>query len=265
MADATVRGARLHYERLGKGGSPYVVFVHGLVMDNLASYYFTFANAVAAFADVLLYDLRGHGTSERTATGYSVVDAALDLEALLDATLGDVPVVIVGNSFGATVALHFALRFPSRVRGLVLLDGHVGADDFASKMASTLSLRGDDADQAIASSFQHWLGRHSERKRNRLASHARALVEETSLVADLRKAAPLVEADFARIAVPTLALFGEKSDVLPRGPELVRLIPGARIEILPDCSHSILWEATATVREKLVGFVRQLADIEVRA
>jgi pimeloyl-ACP methyl ester carboxylesterase len=229
-------------------------------MDNLASYYFTFANAVATFADVLLYDLRGHGTSERTDSGYSVVDSVLDLERLLDATLGNVPVVIVGNSFGATVAVHFALTFPARVAGLILLDGHVGADDFASKMAHTLSLRGKEADDAIASSFQHWLGRHSERKRNRLASQARALVEGTSLVADLRKTVPLDESDFARVFVPTLALFGERSDVLPRGPELVSHIPGARIELLANCTHSILWEATSAVRERIVAFIREMAE-----
>jgi pimeloyl-ACP methyl ester carboxylesterase len=260
MADVVVRGARLHYERLGKGGAPQVVFVHGLVMDNLASYYFTFAHPVATFADVLLYDLRGHGTSERTPSGYSVVDAVLDLEGLLDATVGDTPVVLVGNSFGATVAVRFALEFPKRVRGLVLLDGHLGADDFASKMASTLSLRGEAADSAIAASFQHWLGRHSERKRNRLADHARALVEGTTLVDDLKRTTPLTDDDFAAVSAPTLALFGEKSDVLPRGPELVRQIPGAEIRILANCTHSILWEATAEVKDAIVGFVRRFGE-----
>lgn len=261
MADVVVRGVRLHYERLGLGGAPRVVFVHGLVMDNLASYYFTFANPVAAFADVLLYDLRGHGMSERPPSGYTIDDFVLDLAALLDQTYGDAPVVLVGNSFGATVAVRFALAFPARTAGLVLLDGHLGDRDFASKMTETLSLRGDDADAAIAASFQHWLGRHSERKRNRLAAHARALIEQTSLVADLKSTSALTEDDFARIDAPTLALFGERSDVLPEGPALASHIPGARVEILANCTHSILWEATPIVREKLLAFVRDRAEV----
>ena len=46
MADLTVNGVRLHVQRLGVG--PRVaVFVHGLVMDNLSSFYFTLATPSA--------------------------------------------------------------------------------------------------------------------------------------------------------------------------------------------------------------------------
>ena len=131
MADVVVRGARFHHQRLGvEGASTRVVFIHGLVMDNLASWYFTVANALATFADVLLYDLRGHGLSERTREGYSVPEMVLDLVALLDATLGEAPVIVVGNSFGALLAVELARHAPGRVAGLVLVDGHLGDDDF---------------------------------------------------------------------------------------------------------------------------------------
>ena len=260
MADVTVRGVRLHTQRLGKAGaSPRVVFVHGLVMDNLASWYFSVANAVAGFADVLLYDLRGHGLSERPASGYGVDEMAKDLEALLDQTLGPYPVVVVGNSFGALLAVTFALRFPARVAGLVLVDGHLGDHGFAERMTATLSLRGEDADRQIAESFKHWLGRHSERKRTRLAEHARALVLETSLVADLRATAPLAANDFARIDVPTLALYGEHSDLIAQSRPLVHRMPQAKLEVLAGCTHSILWEATAEVRDRIAQFCRERA------
>ncbi|HWL88800.1 MAG TPA: alpha/beta fold hydrolase, partial [Polyangiaceae bacterium] len=72
MADVLVRGVRLHVQRMGvadpsENRGRRVVFLHGLVMDNLSSWYFTVANVVAAFADVVLYDLRGHGLSDRPA------------------------------------------------------------------------------------------------------------------------------------------------------------------------------------------------------
>jgi len=260
MADVTVRGSRLHYQRLGKSGaSPRVVFIHGLVMDNLASWYFSVANAVAAFADVLLYDLRGHGLSERTASGYGVVDLSLDLEALLDATLGREPVVLVGNSFGALLAVTFARRFPARVAGLVLVDGHLGDDGFAARMTATLSLRGEDADRQIAESFKHWLGRHSERKRTRLAEHARALVVDTSLLHDLRATPRLTTREFAEISAPTVALYGEQSDLVAQSRPLVEAMPHATFEVLPGCTHSILWEATTTVRDRIATFCRERA------
>ena len=69
MAEIVARGVRFHVQHLdlSLGGNhpdrPLVVFLHGLVMDNLSSWYFTVANPVARIADVLLYDLRGHGKS----------------------------------------------------------------------------------------------------------------------------------------------------------------------------------------------------------
>ena len=256
MAEVAANGLRHHVQRLGsRGAEPPVVFVHGLVMDNLSSFYFTLANPVAERTEAILYDLRGHGLSERPARGYTVAELVGDLAGLLDAL--DVPrAVLVGNSFGGLLALAFASAHPARVARLALIDAHDGTDGWAAQMASTLALRGDARDAKIAESFQAWLGRHSERKRNRLARAAEALVEGTSLIADLRGSPPLTAAELARIPCPTLALYGERSDVRARGEELARTLPACTLHVLPGCTHSVLWEATAEVRTRVVAFVR---------
>lgn len=251
MADLDVRGVRHHVQRLGKGERT-VVFVHGLVMDNLSSFYFTLANPVAAHADVVLYDLRGHGRSARPATGYTVADLVADLAALLDVLAIDRPVHLVGNSFGGTIALAFAAAHPTRVASLVLIDAHDGTEGTAAQMIATLGLRGDARDAKIAETFAAWLGRHSERKRTRLATHAQALIEGTTLVADLRAARPL---DTSTITAPTLALYGEHSDVRSRGEALAATLPHATLELVPGCTHSILWEATALVRARVLAWL----------
>jgi pimeloyl-ACP methyl ester carboxylesterase len=251
MADVVANGIRHHVQRLGSG-TRTVVFVHGLVMDNLSSFYFTLANPIAEFAQVLLYDLRGHGMSERPATGYAVPDFVADLAALLDAN--DVArATIVGNSFGGLVALAFAQLHPARVERLALIDAHDGTAGWAAQMASTLDLKGEARDDKIASNFQSWLGRHSERKRTRLARNAEALVEGTTLVADLRGSPPVAH---DKITCPILALYGELSDVRTRGEELARTLPLCELVVLPGCSHSVLWEATAEVKERITAFVR---------
>src|SRR5262249_1422787 len=80
MADITARDLSFHVQRLGSPESTAtVVFLHGLVMDNLSSFYFTLANPVAALCDVILYDLRGHGMSTRPATGYTLKEMVADL------------------------------------------------------------------------------------------------------------------------------------------------------------------------------------------
>jgi pimeloyl-ACP methyl ester carboxylesterase len=259
LADAVANGVRHHVQRLGRGERT-VVFVHGLVMDNLSSFYFTLANPVAAGAEVILYDLRGHGLSERPSSGYAVADLVADLAGLLDALAIARPVELVGNSFGGLLALAFAAAHPARAASLALIDAHDGTLGWAAQMAATLALRGEARDAKIAESFQAWLGRHSERKRTRLARSAEALVEGTSLIADLRGSPPLDAAQLAQIRCPTLALYGERSDVRDRGEQLARTLPDCTLQIVPGCTHSVLWEATAEVRERVVAFVAGRAE-----
>jgi pimeloyl-ACP methyl ester carboxylesterase len=267
MAEITANGVRLHVQQLGvgpgrvagDGDRPVAVFIHGLVMDNLSSWYFSVATAVAREADVLLYDLRGHGMSERPAHGYSLGDMVADLAAMLDGAGVRQPVHLIGNSFGGLVALAFARAFPRRTAGVVLVDGHLGTDGFGAMMAGTLRLEGEARDRKIADSFKDWLGRHSERKRTRLADNARALIEGTSLVDDMLATPPLCAADLAAITnigrVPVLAIYGEQSDLRASAESLLAGRPGVSLEVLPGCSHSVLWEATALVRDRVMQFV----------
>jgi pimeloyl-ACP methyl ester carboxylesterase len=261
MADVVAGGVRFHVQRLEEhdvGGRELVVFLHGLVMDNLSSWYFTVANPVAQFADVLLYDLRGHGKSERPPTGYTLDDMVKDLEALLEATAASRRVHLVGNSFGGLLGLAFARAHFSRVASLTLVDAHLGDEGFGEQMASTLSLEGEERDRRIAESFGEWLGRHSERKRNRLAESASDLVRNTSLLADMRSTPTLRAPDFAGIVAPVLAIYGERSELRERGEAALRGLPRCRFAVVGGCTHSVLWEATDRVRGLTVEFLRDV-------
>ena len=278
MADVIARDLRFHVQRLGSHDDdapthagdtsapgatsrarPTVVLLHGLVMDNLSSLYFTLANPLAATFDVVLYDLRGHGLSERPSTGYTLRDMVLDLESLLDSLALKQSVFFVGNSFGGLLGLAFAATFPDRARGVALIDGHVGQTGWADRMAATLALEGEERDRQIAVSFQNWLGRHSEKKSNRLARSAAALVHSTSLVADMRSSGALSDADLARVRAPVLALYGETSDLRPEAERTARLLATCELRILPGCTHSVLWEATSLVKEAVITWLTALS------
>src|SRR5215472_19238436 len=98
MAETTIRGLRCHYMTLGEGPIR-TVFIHGLLADNLSGFYMTLAPMVAERASALVYDLRGHGLSERPSSGYTVGDFVLDLDALLAALGVNEPFCLVGHSF----------------------------------------------------------------------------------------------------------------------------------------------------------------------
>ena len=256
MAEVIVHGLRFHVQRLGPQQGVPVVFLHGLIMDNLSSWFFTAAPKVSAKHPVLLYDLRGHGKSERPATGYGVRDMVQDLGGILDESLPtDQPVELVGNSFGGLLALAFALARPERVRGLCLVDGQVHDGSFGPEMQASLGLEGSERDEMIARSFKDWLGRHSQRKRNRLARNASELVHGTSLVKDIAHSSPPSEEELGRVACPVLALYGEHSDVRERGEILAGRLPNAQLEIIAGCTHSLLWEQTAQLQRRVLAWV----------
>jgi esterase len=110
---------RLYYEERGNG--PPILCIHGAGGTALA-----WADAVdklARLGRVIAYDRRGCARSERPQPyeRTSVGEHADDAAALLDA-LAAVPAIVVGRSYGGTVATDLALRYPDRVRALVLLE-----------------------------------------------------------------------------------------------------------------------------------------------
>jgi pimeloyl-ACP methyl ester carboxylesterase len=113
-----IGGMSLHYQRVGKG--PEVVLVHGLT-GNLAFWYPTIVTGLAADYAVTALDLRGHGYSGMSLSGYTTRDLAGDLEALLD-HLNIRCAHLMGHSYGGAIALHFAVLQPTRVASLTLAD-----------------------------------------------------------------------------------------------------------------------------------------------
>jgi len=269
VADVVANGVRTNVQRLGgHADDPQartVVFLHGLVMDNLSSWYFTVANRLARSEDVILYDLRGHGRSARPPSGYRVSDLVADLDALLDALHVERRVALVGNSFGGLLAIAYAAAHPARVERIALVDAHFSAEGWGDEMAATLELEGEERNRMIGESFKSWLGRHSGRKRNRLARTAEALVAGTTLVADLRASPALSDAELAAIECPVLALYGAGSDALGRGEHLARTMPSCELRLFPGCSHSVLWEATAEVRDQLLAWLARDGGEQGRA
>lgn len=123
MPTITANGVTLHYLQMGSG--PDLVMLHGL-SGNLAVWHLRMVPLLQEHFRVTTYDLRGHGNSSMPPSGYTTRNMATDLRALLD-ELGIAQADIVGHSFGADIALHFALIHPDRVRRLALIEPGIPA------------------------------------------------------------------------------------------------------------------------------------------
>ena len=121
----TVNGVRLYIEEHGEG-SP-ILCIHGAGSSALA-----WSDAIAELSRlgrVIAYDRRGCTRSERPEPyeRTSVAEHADDAAGLLD-LFDAAPAVVIGRSYGATVATDLAIRYPDRVRALVLLEGDAPRD-----------------------------------------------------------------------------------------------------------------------------------------
>jgi pimeloyl-ACP methyl ester carboxylesterase len=125
MPHADVNGQRIWYQDSRGPGLP-LVLAHGFLMDSEM-----FAPQVEALAGeqrVITWDQRGHGRTESTPDPFSYWDSADDQRALLD-HLGVQRAVVGGMSQGGFIGLRFALRYPERTAGLVLIDTQSGLED----------------------------------------------------------------------------------------------------------------------------------------
>jgi pimeloyl-ACP methyl ester carboxylesterase len=116
----TVNGVRLYYEERGRGAP--ILCIHG--GGSSALMWADAVEGLARLGRVISYDRRGCTRSERPEPyeRTSVAEQADDAAALLDA-LAAAPAVVIGRSYGGAVAIDLALRYPDRVRALVLLEG----------------------------------------------------------------------------------------------------------------------------------------------
>jgi pimeloyl-ACP methyl ester carboxylesterase len=95
-----------------------VVLLHGLLVGNLASWYLSVAPKLSERAEVLMYDLRGHGKSAPSAEGFDLPSLASDLNALLERVgWAEGPLTLIGHSYGGRVALEWALEVAQQESG----------------------------------------------------------------------------------------------------------------------------------------------------
>lgn len=274
-AFAPVGDTRLYYQRAGSGGRP-MVLAHGFGASS-----FSWRANLRPIADagytVYALDLRGFGLSDKSWAGDMAHAAQADrLKAFMDA-LGLDRAVLAGNSMGGNIIAHFALKYPERVRGLILVDaavygGHLGGGWVAAllgvpplrrwgQIAVRLALADDKRNAATLKSA--WFD-STKVTPDILTGYRRALQTadwDVSLLAMIRDGATNnISARLGEITAPTLIIWGEHDTWISpdKGPQLARDIAGSKLIVIPNAGHVPHEEQPEEFNRVVIEFVRGL-------
>jgi pimeloyl-ACP methyl ester carboxylesterase/tetratricopeptide (TPR) repeat protein len=264
-AVALATGVTLEYVEQGDRGAVPVVFLHGIT-DSWRSFERVLPllpSSIHAFA----ISQRGHGGSSRPIDGYRTSDFAADVAGFLDA-MQIRRAIVVGHSMGSFVAQRFAIDYPDRTAGLVLMGAFptLSGKPVLTELWSAVSTFEDPVDPAFVEEFQ----------KSTLARPIPAPVLATVVAESRRLPARVWKSAFAqfvdgdvtgelgRIAAPTLIAWGDRDTVCSREDQevLQRGIRGARLIVYPGGGHGFHWEDPAQFASDLAAFVREAASHE---
>lgn len=135
-------GDRVSYFETGDRQNPTIVCLHGLA-GSAAYSFLELSKKLSTHFHLILIDQPGHGktTAFRNEEDYIFSNLAKWYEKLFDSLL-DKPFYILGHSWGADCALHYAKHFPDRIKGIILLDGGFTFPEFQEEMTFNAAYEG---------------------------------------------------------------------------------------------------------------------------
>ena len=117
-----INGVRLHYVERGAGDALVLLHGNGSMIEDFASS--GLIDLAAKSYRVITFDRPGFGHSERPRGTVWTPEAQAELIYKALERLGVSRSIVLGHSWGASVAIAFALQYPDAVRKLVLASGY---------------------------------------------------------------------------------------------------------------------------------------------
>ncbi len=250
-------GFRVHYKIFGEQG-PLIVLLHGSFLSMRS--WRNVTQDLAKYAKVLVFDRPAFGLTSRPVpslnnTARYSPEAQSDLVRQLIQEAGYENAVLVGNSTGGTLALLTALRHPQQVKGLVLAGAMVYSGYATSEVPALMKPMLKSMSPAFSGLMKFLITRLYDRN-IRGFWHDKSLLSDDMLTACRND---LMIGDWSRafwelflethhlgleqrlssLKMPSLVITGEH-DLTVKTEESLRLardIPGAELEVIPDCGH----------------------------
>jgi len=272
-----VGGLRQHVVEDGTSGPPQdtpqdvpIVLIHGAGC-NLEDMRIALGERLRG-RRLIFVDRPGHGWSERRGVhGSSPAYQAAMIRDVLD-RLGIARAIFVGHSWGGALGLRFALDYPQRVSGLVILApplypfprrltwfyDAMATPFIGPLIAYTLLLPVGALFVGFGfcgAFFPQWPPRHYLKRAGTLLSlRPRTFLANSRDIARLQKNLPSQAARYTTLAVPTVVITGDRDLIV--APErhafaFARAVPAVKLVVLPGVGHMLHHAATERVAAEI--------------
>jgi len=235
-------GARIYWASCGAGAP--VILLHGGLANS--DYWGGQVPALTqAGYRAILIDSRGHGRSSRDERPFTYELMASDVAAVMDA-LKLRRAAVVGWSDGAIIGLVMALKDPERLTRVFA---------FAANMDPS-GVKLDSVGQGTFARFGVLAGKDYAR----LSPTPAGYDAFYQAIDHMWSTQPnYTAADLARIATPTAIVDGDHDEAIKREHTeyLARVIPGARLIILPGLSHFAMLQDPKAFNAAMLEFLRE--------
>lgn len=251
-------------------GAKRLVLIHSLALDG--SIWDGVARELAGEIELLTYDCRGHGQSERVAGPFNTDLFASDLAELLD-HLHWPSAAVAGCSMGGCVAMAFAGLNPARTAGLGLIDttawyGESAPKDWRQRAATA---RSKGFQGMIEFQLKRWFSEGFRKGHAELVKRLSEVFVANDLECYAASCQMLGDADLrgvlGPIPVPAVVIVGEHDDATPLAMSkfLHHAIPGSTLTILPGGKHLTPVEFPVQIASQLLQMVQRSETQEAAA
>ena len=224
------------------------------------------------YFQVIAFDNRGVGQSDKPAGPYSAQMLAADTAGLLDA-LGIKKAVIVGHSMGGFIAQAMVLGFPQKVEKLILCSTNFGGPRAIPVTPEAIKVLSDVTSDPltrfknglVVSTAPGWAEKNPQVLDEWIKWRVANPVDPAPYQAQLAIGLSLIpeaaafESKLHRVKSPTLILFGAHDKVVP--PEnadlLAKQIAGSKVVIFPEAGHFFPIEIPEAAARAVVEFAEQ--------
>ena len=253
-------GTKIYWEEQGEGDP--LLLIMGL--GSASGLWYRLMPALSERYRAIIFDNRGVGRSDAPSGTYPIETMASDAAAVLDA-VGLESAHVLGFSMGGFIAQEFALENPERVSSLILAGTACGGKEgvrAAPEVLTALEARGvktiEEGFWAMAP-YNYDPSTPRARIVGDLAISLRTSLKRECYMAQLLGIVSWVgsHSRLGGIKMPALVIHGENDQLIPpeNGRTLARLIPNARLVMLPRAGHKFMTDQPEAAVEAILSFL----------